>query len=283
MPPLEGEESRPMSAEAQHVYVYGIARAEAGGTKAGVPLLEGIAGNSVRILDGDGLAALVSSLAIPAGGPTFDEQLKDPEQTKSLILDHHRVLQCLLDHRTVLPLRFGTLFSDDEKVRAALREHRRAFLEAIERVEGAREWGVKIFCDCQVLRRHLGKKSPAMREAQSELAGATQGRAFFLQRRVAALGEAEIERAVAQHVTDSRRRLGEIARAEASLKFQPAAVHGRPDDMVWNGAFLVATLAEQRFFAQIEELQQALEPCGFHYENNGPWPPFSFADYRQEE
>jgi len=283
MPPLEGEESCSMPAEAQHVYVYGITRAEAGRTKADVPLVKGIAGNSVRRLDGDGLAALVSSLAIPAGGPTFDEQLKDPEQTKSLILDHHRVLQCVFDKQTVLPMRFGALFSGDEKVHEALHEHRQAFLDALKRVDDAREWGVKIFCDCPVLRRHLGEKSPAMREAQGELAGATQGRAFFLQRRVAALGEAEIERAVAQHVRESRQRLGEIARAEASLKFQPAAVHGRADDMVWNGAFLVATLAEQRFFAQIEELRRDLEPCGFHFESNGPWPPFSFADYRQEE
>ena len=283
MLPLEGEESRPMPAEAQYVYVYGIVRLAAGGAEPGAPPLKGIAGNPVHMIDADGLAALVSSLAMPADVPSFDEQLKDPEQTKSLILDHHRVLQCLFDRRTVLPMRFGTLFSDDEKVRDALRERRQAFLEALQRVEGAREWGVKIFCDCQVLRRDLGEKSPAMLEAQGELAGATQGRAFFLQRRVARLGEEEIERAIAQHVKESRLRLGEIARAEASLKFQPAAVHGRADDMVWNGAFLVAKADELRFSALIEELRQALGPRGFHYETNGPWPPFSFADCRQEE
>ena len=248
-----------------------------------VPPLKGLADNPIRVIAGDGVAALVSMVATPAGGTPFEEELKDPEQAKSLILDHHRVLQSLLDTRTVLPMRFGALFTDGEKVSEMLHEHRQGLLEALERVEGAREWGVKIFCDCSVLRRHLCEKSSAMLAAQGELVGATQGRAFFLQKRVARLSDEEVERAIARDVKESRLRLGEIARADASMKFQPAAVHGRADDMVWNGAYLVAKADEERFFALLDELQKLHEPLGFHYETNGPWPPFSFADYRLGE
>ena len=67
------------------------------------------------------------------------------------------------------------------------------------------------------------------------------------------------------------------------MKFQAAAVHGRADDMVWNGAYLVAKPDEERFFDLIEELRTVLGPRGFHYETSGPWPPFSFADYRLGE
>ena len=67
------------------------------------------------------------------------------------------------------------------------------------------------------------------------------------------------------------------------MKFQPAAVHGRADDMVWNNAYLVAKPAEERFFALIGELRKVHGPRGFHYEINGPWPPLSFADYRLVE
>ena len=280
---LEREDILHTPPEAQRVYVYGIIGVSEGGKEPVAPPLKGLADNPIRAVVGDGVAALVSMLVMPADGTPFEEQLKDPEQTKNLILDHHRVLQCLLDDRTVLPMRFGALFTDDEKVSDALHEHRQGFLEALERVEGAREWGVKIFCDCPVLRRHLGEKSSAMLAAQGELAGATQGRAFFLQRRVARLGDEEVERAIAQDLKESRLRLCEIARADASMKFQPAAVHGRADDMVWNGAYLVAKPDEERFFDLIEELQQVLGPRGFHYETSGPWPPFSFADYRLGE
>jgi hypothetical protein len=280
---LEREEIRPVPAEAQCVYVYGIVRAEKGGKEPTIPSLKGLAGNPVRTIAGDGVAALVSMVATPADGTPFEEELKDPEQAKRLILDHHRVLQSLLDTRTVLPMRFGALFTDGEKVSEMLHEHRQGLLEALERVEGAREWGVKIYCDCSVLRRHLGEKSPAVLAAQGELAAAAQGRAFFLQRRIARLGDEEVERIIAEDVKESRLRLCEIARADASMKFQPAAVHGRADDMVWNGAYLVARPDEERFFDLIEELRKVHEPLGFHYETNGPWPPFSFADYRLGE
>jgi hypothetical protein len=67
------------------------------------------------------------------------------------------------------------------------------------------------------------------------------------------------------------------------MKLQPAAVHGRADEMVWNNAFLVAKPDEERFFAVLDELRKVNRPFGFHYEINGPWPPFSFADYRLGE
>jgi len=280
---LEREDVCPTPAEARCVYVYGIIRAEKGGREPVIPFLTGLADNPIRTIAGDGVAALISMVATPQGGAPFEEELKDPELAKSLILDHHRVLQCLLNDRTVLPMRFGALFTDGEKVAEMLHEHRQGLLEALERVEGAREWGVKIFCDGSVLRRHLGEKSPAVLAAQGELAAAAQGRAFFLQRRIARLGDEEVERIVAQEVKESRLRLCEIARADASMKFQAAAVHGRADDMVWNGAYLVAKPDEERFFDLIEELRKVHEPLGFHYETNGPWPPFSFADYRLGE
>lgn len=280
---LEGEEIRLTPPEAQRVYVYGIIRANEDAKEPNVPPLKGLEDNPVHTIVGDGLAALVSMVATPADGVSFEEELQDPEQAKRLILDHHRVLQRLLDTQTVLPMRFGALFTDEEKVSEALHEHRQGLLDALERVEGAREWGVKIFCDRPVLNRHLSKASPAVLAAQNELAAAAQGRGFFLQRRIERLGEEEAERAIAQGTEEGRVRLCELTRADASMKLQPAAVHGRADDMVWNNAFLVAEPAEERFFALIDELRKANRPLGFHYEINGPWPPFSFSDYRLGE
>jgi len=268
---------------AQRIYVYGIIRTESGGEQPNLPPLNGLASDPVHTICVDGVAALVSTLALRADGASFDEELKDPEQAKSLILDHHRVLQHILGKRTVLPVRFGALFANVEKVRGVLREHREGLLEALERVEDAREWGVKIFCDRTVLRGHLGTKSLAMLAAQDELAASTQGRAFFLQRRIARLGEEEVERAIAQDVEESHRRLCGVARAGAAMKFQPAAVHMHVDDMVANDAYLVAKADEECFFALIDELRQAHEPRGCRTETNGPWPPFSFADCRLGE
>jgi hypothetical protein len=267
-----------MSAETQRIYVYGIIRFEADRELAAVLPAEGLAGNPVRTVAGDGLAAIASGLAMPAENRPFEEELEEPERARSLILDHYRVLRQTVDDRTVLPVRFGALFSDDASVLAALEENRRTLLDALDRVEGAREWGVKIFCDRQALCRHVEATSSAVRAAQGKLSEATEGRAFFMRRQIARLGEEEVQRAIAQKIDASRQSLGNAARADRALKLQPASVHGCADEMVWNGALLVARSAEQRLLSMVDGLEQADAQQGFHYEVTGPWPPFSFVD-----
>ncbi len=279
---FEQDENRSAYADVRRVYVYGIVRAE-DGEEISLPPLDGLSGFPVRTIPGNGMAALVTSLETSAAGVPFEEELKDPGRAKSLILDHHSVLQRLIGERTVLPMRFGALFAGDEKVSNALDEHRHVLLEALERVEGAREWGVKIYCDLSVLRSHLGEGSPAILAAQGELAAAKEGRAFFLHRRIARLSEEEADQAIAQCVEASRQRLRAEARAETAMKLQSADVHGRSDEMVWNGTLLVAKPAEKRFFASVVELTHIHGPRGFRYEPNGPWPPFSFAACRLGE
>jgi hypothetical protein len=269
-----------MPTAVQRVYVYGIIRFEAGRAESGALPTEGLAGQPVGTVARDGLAAIVSVLASSAEGFPLEEQLKEPERARSLVLDHHRVLRRTIDDRTVLPARFGALFLNEASVADALAEHRRDLVEALERVEGAREWGVKIFCDRAALSRHLAEEAPAMRDIRTELTTATDGRAFFLRRRLDRLGEEETQRAIDRQVTASRRSLHQAARADAAMKLQPASVHGRVDEMIWNGAFLVARPDEGRFFALVDELLQAHGSIGFDYEVTGPWPPFSFADCR---
>lgn len=277
---LEGDENGHMSIKAQRVYVYGIIRLEEGGDGSSLPPISGLAGDPIRTVASNGLAAIVSVLATPATGLRFEEELKIPERARSLILDHHHVLRRTIDDRTVLPVRFGVLFPDDMSVAGALGEHHRDLVEALERVDGAREWGVKIFCDRSVLSRHLSEESPAICAIRGELSAATDGRAFFLRRQISRLGEEEAQHVIEQHVDAVKHSLCAASRGESAMKLQPTAVHGRADEMVWNGAFLVDRQAERHFLTLVDDLLEVHAPRGFDYEITGPWPPFSFADCR---
>ena len=125
-----------MSAAEPGIYAYGIVHLRDGDNLASAPSVHGVCGSTIRALPCGPLAALVSDLPALAGAP-LEEVWRDPDRIKGMILDHHRVLQSVADYRTVLPLRFGAVFSDEGRVAAAL--------ETLERVDGAREWGVKIF------------------------------------------------------------------------------------------------------------------------------------------
>src|SRR3954453_9587655 len=60
---------------------------------------------------------------------------------------HEAVLERLLAQTTVIPLRLCTIYHDEAAVRTMLASEQGALTEALGRLEGHTEWGVKAFCD----------------------------------------------------------------------------------------------------------------------------------------
>lgn len=266
--------SEPISSGEARVYAYGIVR-HRGCDLQLAPPIHGVSGSAVRALAHGGLAALVSDLP---ENVALDDVWQDAERVTSLALDHHRVLQRLVEDHTVLPLRFGAMFSDDGAVLAALLEHRHLLAQALERLDGAREWGLKIFCDHDVLRLQLSQGSDAVRVARARIAAAPEGHAFFLRRQLERQLDTELRQAVMRCVGQSAELLCTATRATATLNVHPRSIHGHAAEMVWNGACLVARHDENRFFAAINALRDSYRQSGFEYEHSGPWAPCSFAD-----
>lgn len=259
------------------IYVYGIIKA---GTKlAVIPHIDGIAGSPLRLVVVSSIAAVVSELPMLRDGHTLEEQLQDPDCTQEIVLEHYRVLQELALEQTVLPMRFGMFFSCEIVLRNALQQHFEGFQNALVRMDGAREWGVKIFCSRHTLETSLQDMISASTATQNT-AAMSRGRAFFAQRKRAQLADDRMRKIVEFCVTESGTRLATEAREFATLKPQSATVHGRPDEMVWNGAFLVAMSNEDAFFDILDDLRRENAEKGFLYEVGGPWPAFSFADVR---
>ena len=265
-----------MSTAQPRIYAYGIFRVRGGDDLASMPAVNGVCGGAVRVLACGRLAALISDLPTAADAP-LDEVWRDPGKIEGMVLDHHRVLQSLAEDRTVLPLRFGAVFCDGGGVATALAQHRQALCEALERIDGAREWGVKIFCDHDALYARPRQDSDAVRAGEAQIEAASPGRAFFLRRQLEHRVGQDMREEIIRRIVDSHRLLSAAARMTATLHVQPPTVHRRTDEMVWNGAYLVARDRERRFFAVIDGLRNLSAQSGFDYDLNGPWPPSSFA------
>jgi hypothetical protein len=90
------------------VYVYGVTRA---GTAA--PAAKGVLGGDVRLVELDGVAAVVSGVP--------HERVRAKRRD---LLAHSDVLQAAHEQGVVLPLRFGTLFSSEDELLSAFLEPR---------------------------------------------------------------------------------------------------------------------------------------------------------------
>jgi hypothetical protein len=226
-----------------------------------------------------GIAAIVSDLTHRGDGDlALEEALCNAEQARAMVLAHYRVLQTLLDNHTVVPLRFGTVFADKTSLTATLNRHHDTLCESLNRVEGALEWGVKMFCNRAAAAARIEEESEAAGATRRQLGQLSEGAGFFVRKRLERVIDAEVEGAVHRCLQASHDHLADVAREATAADLQMPAIHGRPDEMVFNGAYLVERGGEESLFAAIDALSEAYAPYGFLYERTGPWPPYSFSN-----
>ena len=103
-----------MSDAEPRIYAYGIIRL--GNCRSSPAPMDGLGGRPVRMIARGGLAALISDLTRQEGS-RIDDVFSDPALVKDMVLDHHRVLQSMVEQYTVLPLRFGAVFASDDSMR----------------------------------------------------------------------------------------------------------------------------------------------------------------------
>jgi hypothetical protein len=163
-----------------------------------------------------------------------------------------------------------------------LARHRAALCQALERIQGASEWGLKLYCDADVQRRWIESESDSIRHLRDMLAEASPGARFFLQKKYARAIDGEAAAKIASWVTRIRRSLDDSTRESTEIEVQPPAVHGRSTAMVMNAVYLVSKESLTQFRQTIAALRNEFAACGFDHELTGPWPPYHFVSVRQE-
>jgi Gas vesicle synthesis protein GvpL/GvpF len=271
------------TADQRVTYVYGVAGASHG-RQAVLPRFEGIVPDApvYPLVHGD-LMAFVS--AVPSdrfGADEFRTSLSDTDWLKKRILAHEKVLEELRSSDDVVPFRFGTVYLDSSHVAAMLALHRAALCQALERIRGASEWGVKLYCDADVLRRWIESESDSILHLRDMLAQATPGARFFLQKKYVRAIDGEAAVMIASWVKRIQRSLDKSAREAREIEVQPPALHGRSKAMVMNAAYLVSKESLTRFRQAIVALQDEFAAYGFDHELTGPWPPYHFVSLLQE-
>ena len=94
--------------------------------------VEGVNGGELRTVSCGELAAVISDVPQTEDG-AIEDVWRDSEQVKHMVLEHHRVLRTMANCCTVLPLRFGAVFSSDDRVAVMLGAQRQRLCEALER------------------------------------------------------------------------------------------------------------------------------------------------------
>jgi hypothetical protein len=259
------------------VYVYGVTRGDAGYTALSV---EGIIPDApVELLPAGNLAVVASRASKEAFGPPDEETNSDVDWATKRALAHHRVLADLAASYTVAPVKFGALCKGMDDVMALFTQFGDRFEAALNRVEGAQEWGVKMFASqeaCLSVAQNASKVTTLKAETET----AQPGRAFFLRRKLQAAIDEGMREGLAQRAAQV---YAEIARETKETVPAPTLQH-LGANLKGNGAVLALDIAclverkrEDAFCQSVANLSGILAPEGFTLKLTGPWPPYSFV------
>lgn len=219
--------------------------------------LAGVGGETVRIIAGNGIQAVVGSVDAAAFGEnSIASLLGDLADIEPIGRAHHEVVATIAAQCPVVPLRLATIYPDDETVGALLAEHHDELTLLLDSLRGTQEWGVQVY-----LRPAVGAAVPA-----GVMAAGGDGFASPYQPWVEAEYSADqIDRVLSD--------LSLVSRRQPAPYLRPGSVCGW---MVLNGIYLLdADRAAE--FASVAR-QFAAEHGTLRVEVTGPWPPYSFVD-----
>ena len=255
--------------ESPCVWIYAIAD-EAAPVFTGGPI--GVGGGAARPLSAAGLMAIVGSVAQSEfGEAALRQNLEDLDWLERTARAHHEVVETVAKERPVVPMRLATVYSSDEAAAGMLRKRADDLRQALTRITGRSEWGVK---------GHVAKPADPAGEPERPVAGragpATGPGAAYLSRRRAQLAARQDARQEA--VTGAQAVHAELSRLSASARVYPPRspeIAGAAGVMVLNAAYLVADERAEEFGAAVTGL--AARHRALQLTLTGPWPAYSFV------
>jgi hypothetical protein len=256
------------------VYVYAVV------TRPVATRIRGIDSQPIRWVSEHNLVAAVSDVP----GEEFDE-----EQLNANVCDmgwlgpravaHQEVNSRLhQEAEAIVPLAFGTVFRDDERVRQMLATQGSALGARLDAVRGCSEWVVALHLLRPPTPEEVAVASQSIQDLREQIASSAPGRAHLLRQRLS-----QMERDVARRLEAEA--AGQVLNA---LRGVAADVYTEPlptdnvERPLLRASVLVRREDEDRFVGEIER-QRALWPePGFRVLLTGPWPPYRFAGLERD-
>jgi hypothetical protein len=253
-------------------------------SRGDLPPLTGIDGCSpLSLIIENGIGALVSPVSLAEfGEEALRRNLEDLTWLEEKVRLHESIVEAALAKGPLLPMKFATIFLDEERIRASLRWNARRVGEALDYLGDKEEWGITGFANPTALRASVLRSDPALHALSSEASTKPPGQAFFLKRKIeeeASAKSLEREETLTNEVFEA------IQKAVVDLVAIPPPFPKAPpgERIVLKLACLVKREGVEAFLSVVEQGNRSHEEEGFRLATSGPWPPYHFVPRLDDE
>ncbi len=186
------------------------------------------------------------------------------------MLAHEKAIEEVMKEHTVLPVRFGTIAEDEEKVIKILGKEHHRFKDLLDKIEGKKELGLKAIFKEDVIYKNILEKHEDIRALKEKIAKLPAEKTYYRRMEIGKMVEAALQKEK------------EIHKKVILSTLSPLAVEVKTNDsyyelMIINTAFLVAKHNEVPFDQKVQELDRKhSDKIKFKYV--GTIPPFNFVN-----
>lgn len=223
----------------------------------------GLGGNTVYTIPYRDISAVVSDTQIIEYGPN-----------EVNVLQHERVVESVMREHTVLPLGFGNVFINENRVKWLLARFYLTFKTYLKKLENKVEVGVKVFYDMEATKQELERTSEVVKRLKEEIATKPDKEGHLLKEKLNIVIKREALRVASERAYKYGVEIYETLKRRAEDTRLMKRIGG---DMILNGAFLIHKGEITDFKKELERVKRDYEAKGLKFQCSGPWPPYNFA------
>jgi hypothetical protein len=250
------------------LYVYAVTR------DAVTPECEAIdRSQHFAALPADGICAVYTAVSEgELSQEVIDRRAGDLEWLGAVGYRHQNVIVELMKSTAVVPLRAFTMFSSESALREYLLQNREVLARLLGRLDGKREWTLRVEFDPQRWSEALAGRVDSLRTLTAEIESASTGKAFLLRKKLDEERKRASREAEQQVVAEIEREVIEKLACDTLAESR----------IERDGAFpQINVLIDRDEESRLQELHATLNdrytPDGVSLALTGPWPPYTFA------
>ena len=243
----------------------------------------------------DGIETVISEVNFDDFGEMQKKAQDDIHWIKETALAHEMVVEeamgmsrserdkMMNNSIPVIPVKFGVIFNNDERLEKVIGEQNTAIRAAFDRIRAKQEWSVKLFLkDNQKFKELVREQSEQLSGKSKTLAALPSGMAYFLEEELNRDLECECSRRLDEEAMKTFDELKPFAAEAVLVKILDSKLTGRSERMILNSAYLVTNSHLPEFEKAVSIMREKLTSEGFLVEKSGPWPAYHFTEFAND-
>lgn len=202
-------------------------------------------------------------------GSLAEKMRSDTEWLKTNIILHHEVVSMVCRDHTVVPLKFGTIFSDRKSLTEELEKNYRSVKTALKEIGQKEEWALKVYVNKEEFVEKVRRKKRTEKMASD----------WYRERKEEEQLKEKLSKRLDALLSEIVERFRKIS---VKMITQDLPSIGEPVDplrtIVLYGALLVPRERSHILKKETEKLDKRYQKAGLRLEMVGPWPPYSFVE-----